>query len=77
MREPPLQVGAHRLRLVQLRVLLPDILFLKHANRILRQSTNPVWDFSIMKKVRLCAVWPMENWLGSAMNKIQGWNLED
>ena len=27
----------------------------------------------MMEQVRLCAVWPMENWLGSSMNHIQGW----
>ena len=26
-----------------------------------------------MGQVRLCAVWPTENWLGSSMNHIQGW----
>ena len=26
-----------------------------------------------MEQVRLCAVWPMENWLGSFMNHKQGW----
>ena len=26
-----------------------------------------------MERVRLCAVWPTENWLGSSMNHIQGW----
>ena len=27
----------------------------------------------MMELVRLCAVLPMENWLGSSLNKIQGW----
>ena len=27
----------------------------------------------MMEQVRLCAVWPTENWLGSSMNHIQGW----
>ena len=27
----------------------------------------------MMEQVRLCAVWPMENWLGSSLNQIQGW----
>ena len=27
----------------------------------------------MMEQVRLCAVWPMENWLGSSLNHIQGW----
>ena len=26
-----------------------------------------------MEQVKLCAVWPMENWLGSSLNQIQGW----
>ena len=25
------------------------------------------------EQVRLCALWPMENWLGSSLNQIQGW----
>ena len=27
----------------------------------------------MMEQVRLCAVWPIENWLGSSLNQIQGW----
>ena len=27
----------------------------------------------MMEQVRLCSVWPMENWLGSSLNQIQGW----
>ena len=27
----------------------------------------------MMEQVRLCAVSPMEKWLGSPLNKIQGW----
>ena len=27
----------------------------------------------MMKQVRLCAVWPMEDWFGSLLNQIQGW----
>ena len=27
----------------------------------------------MMKHVRVCAVLPMENWLGSSWNQIQGW----
>ena len=27
----------------------------------------------MMKQARLCAVWTMENWLGSSLNQIQGW----
>ena len=27
----------------------------------------------MMEQVRLCAVWPMENWLGSSLNQTQGW----
>ena len=26
----------------------------------------------MMEQVRLCAVWPIENWLGSSLNQIQG-----
>ena len=26
-----------------------------------------------MEQVRLCAVWPMDNWLGSSLKHIQGW----
>ena len=42
--------------------------FLKHASSILRQSSNPICGF-----FRHCHVWPMENWLGSSMNHMQGW----
>ena len=51
----------------------PDILALKHKSRILGHSSNPVCGFSMMEQVRLCAVWPLENWLGSSLNQIQGW----
>ena len=27
----------------------------------------------MMEQVRLCAVWPMENWLGYSLNQRQGW----
>ena len=27
----------------------------------------------MMEQVRLCAVWPTENWLASSLNHIQGW----
>ena len=27
-----------------------------------------------MEQVRLFAVWPMENWLGSSLNQMQGWS---
>ena len=53
--------------------LSSDILFLKHASSIFRQSSNPVCGFSMMEQVKLCAVWPTENWLSSSMNDIQGW----
>ena len=52
--------------------LSSDILFLKHDSSIFRQSSNPVCGFSMMEQVRLCAVNPLENWLGSSMNHIQG-----
>ena len=32
-----------------------------------------VCGFSMMEQVRLCAVWPTENWLGNSINHIQGW----
>ena len=50
-----------------------EFLALKHERRILGQSSNPVCGFSMMEQVRLCTVWPMENWLGSSLNQIQGW----
>ena len=50
-----------------------EVLALKHESKIFRQSSNPVYGFSMMEKVRLCAVWPMENWLGSSLNQIHGW----
>ena len=46
---------------------------LKHESRILGHSSNPVCGFSMMEQVRLCAVLPMENWLGSSLNQIQVW----
>ena len=51
----------------------PDILFLKHASSIFRQSSNPVCGFSMTEQVWLCAVWPIENWLASSLKQIQGW----
>ena len=51
----------------------PDNLFLKRDSSTLRKSSNPVCGFSMREQVRLCAVWPTENWLGSSMNHIQGW----
>ena len=50
-----------------------EFLALKNESRILGHSSNPVSGFSMMKQVRLCAVWPMESWLGSSLNHIQGW----
>ena len=38
-----------------------DILFLKHACSIIRQSSNPACGFSMMEQVRLWVVWPTEN----------------
>ena len=49
-----------------------ESLALKHESRILGHSSNPVCGFSMMEQVRLCAVWPTENWLASSMNQIQG-----
>ena len=53
-----------------------DILFLKLASSIFRQSSNPVCGFSMMKQVRLFAVLPTENWLGSSMTESHT-RLED
>ena len=52
-----------------------EILALKHESRILGHSSNPVCGLSMMEQVRLCAVWPMENWLGFSLNHIQGWTI--
>ena len=51
-------------------VIPSDIIVLKHDSSILRQSSNPVCGLSMMEQVRLCAVWPTENWLTSSMNHI-------
>ena len=40
---------------------MPEFLALKHKSRILGHSPNPVFGFSMMEQVRLCAVWSMEN----------------
>ena len=37
------------------------------------QNLAPVCGFFVMEQFCLCAVWPMENWLGSSLNHIQGW----
>ena len=50
-----------------------EFLALKHESRIIGHSSNPVGGFYMMEQVGLCAGWPMENWLGSSLNKIQGW----
>ena len=50
-----------------------EFLALKHESRILGYSSNPVCCFSMTEQVRLCAVWPMENWLGSSFNHLQDW----
>ena len=50
-----------------------EFLALKHESRILGHSSNPVCIFSMTEQVRLTAVWPTENWLGSSLNQIQGW----
>ena len=54
-------------------MLSPEILALKHKGRILGHSSDLVCGFSMMEQVRLCSVWPMENWCGSSLNQIQGW----
>ena len=50
----------------------PEFLTLKLESRFLGHSSNLVCGFSMMEQVRLCAVWPMENWLGSFLDQIQG-----
>ena len=55
------------------RRLAAEFLALKHQSRILGHSSDPVCGFSMMEQVRLCAVWPTENWLGSFLNQILGW----
>ena len=39
-----------------------------HDSSIFRQSSNPLCGFSMMGQVRLCAIWPTENWLGSSFH---------
>ena len=54
-------------------VRLPsDVLFLKHDSRFLRHSSIPVCGFFMIEQVRLCTVWPTDNWLGSSMNHLRG-----
>ena len=50
-----------------------EFLALKHESRILGHPSNPVCGFFVMEQVYLCAVWFMDNWLGSSLNHIQGW----
>ena len=47
-----------------------EFLALKHESRILGHSPNLVCGLSMMAHG---AVRPMENWLGSSLNHIQGW----
>ena len=58
-------------------VLLPEFFALKHKSRILGHPSNPECGFSMMEQVRLCAVWPMENWIASSLKQIQGWKLSE
>ena len=51
----------------------PEIYSEDHESSIFRQSSNPVCGLSMMEQVRLCAVWPTENRLGSSMNYTQDW----
>ena len=62
--------------------LYPSIIFVptwaeiyceSHDSSIFSQSSNPVSGFSMMEQVRLCALWPMQNWRGLSLNQIQGW----
>ena len=40
------------------------------------QSSNPECCFSMMEQVRLCAVFPMENWLGTSKTTYRvGWMI--
>ena len=48
-----------------------EFLALKHESGILGHSSNHVCGFSMMVQVRLCAVWPMENWLGSSRYRVR------
>ena len=53
-----------------------EILALKHESRILGHSSNPVSGFYMMDQVRLCAVWPTENWLGTSKTTYRvGWMI--
>ena len=54
-------------------IFQPEFLALKHKRLILGHLWKPVCGFSMMGPVSICAVWPTENWLGSSLNKIQGW----
>ena len=40
---------------------------------MLVHASNPACGFSMIKQVRLYALWPMENWLGPSLNQIQDW----
>ena len=50
---------------------LPEFLALKQESRILGHSSNPVCGFSMMEQARLCAVRPVENWLGSSLTRYR------
>ena len=52
---------------------LAEFLAQKHQSMILGPSSNPVCGSSMMLQVRLCDVWPMENWFGSSLNQTYGW----
>ena len=65
--------GGEGVQLLRLPPSLPEFLALRHKSRLLGLSSNPVCGFFVMEQVRLCAVWPTENWLGSSLNQIQGW----
>ena len=42
----------------------------------LDHSSNPVCGFSMMELVRLCTVWPQENWLGTSKTTYRvGWMI--
>ena len=43
-----------------------DIVDPEHESSIFRSFILPCMWFSMMEQVRLCAVWPTENWLGTS-----------
>ena len=54
-----------------------EVLALKHESKIFSQSSNLVCGFSMMEQVRLCAVWPTQNFIGSSMSHMQVGGLSE